>query len=167
MDDVLLPKWASSPEDFIQKHCEALVRRTRLRLVSWALTLCCLLCFSQESEYVSAHLHEWIDLIFGYKQTGAEAIKAVNIFNFYSYEGTALLHLLPAVQASAPPQIMSTWTASRMLRRGGRLSPSSITLVRRRLSCLQTHTPRGYPWRQLGGTRPRATRPPSQVEGHW
>jgi hypothetical protein len=40
--NVKLPPWASSPVDFIQKHRAAL-----------------------ESEYVSAHLHEWIDLIFG------------------------------------------------------------------------------------------------------
>lgn len=41
-DLVKLPPWAKSPVDFIQKHRMAL-----------------------ESEHVSEHLHEWIDLIFG------------------------------------------------------------------------------------------------------
>lgn len=41
-DTVKLPAWAENPVDFIHKHQKAL-----------------------ESEYVSAHLHEWIDLIFG------------------------------------------------------------------------------------------------------
>jgi hypothetical protein len=36
---------------------------------------------------VSAHLHEWIDLIFGYKQRGAEAIKADNVFYYLTYAG--------------------------------------------------------------------------------
>ena len=31
-----------------------------------------------ESEYVSKHIHEWIDLIFGYRQRGEEAVKANN-----------------------------------------------------------------------------------------
>lgn len=42
-DSVKLPPWAESPVDFIRKHKMAL-----------------------ESEHVSAHLHEWVDLIFGY-----------------------------------------------------------------------------------------------------
>ncbi|KAM9305247.1 neurobeachin-like protein 1 [Gastrophryne carolinensis] len=64
VNDVILPKWAKSPEDFIQKHRKAL-----------------------ESEYVSAHLHEWIDLIFGYKQRGPAAVEALNVFYYCSYEG--------------------------------------------------------------------------------
>ncbi|ELK24974.1 Neurobeachin-like protein 2, partial [Myotis davidii] len=62
--DVVLPPWAKSPEDFIQQHRQAL-----------------------ESEYVSTHLHEWIDLIFGYKQRGPAAEEALNIFYYCTYEG--------------------------------------------------------------------------------
>ena len=65
MDDVILPPWASSPDDFIHKN--------RLAL---------------ESEYVSMNLHHWIDLIFGYKQKGKEAKNAYNVFHHFSYEGT-------------------------------------------------------------------------------
>ncbi|KAM4560063.1 neurobeachin-like protein 1 isoform 3-T3 [Odontesthes bonariensis] len=64
VNDVVLPKWAKSPEDFINKHRKAL-----------------------ESEYVSAHLHEWIDLIFGYKQRGPAAEEALNVFYYCTYEG--------------------------------------------------------------------------------
>ncbi|KAJ3103821.1 Neurobeachin-like protein 1 [Phlyctochytrium planicorne] len=64
VNDVILPEWASSPEEFIRIHREAL-----------------------EGDYVSDHLHEWIDLIWGYKQTGEEAVKANNVFYYLTYEG--------------------------------------------------------------------------------
>ncbi|KAJ3215649.1 Neurobeachin-like protein 1 [Dinochytrium kinnereticum] len=64
VNDVVLPEWASSPEEFIRIHREAL-----------------------EGDYVSEHLHEWIDLIWGYKQTGEEAVKANNVFYYLTYEG--------------------------------------------------------------------------------
>ncbi|CAF4337835.1 unnamed protein product, partial [Rotaria magnacalcarata] len=64
VNDVQLPPWAhDSPEEFIRLH--------RLAL---------------ESDYVSAHLHQWIDLIFGYKQTGQAAVDALNVFMYCSYE---------------------------------------------------------------------------------
>ncbi|KYR01653.1 BEACH domain-containing protein [Tieghemostelium lacteum] len=65
MDDVVLPPWAKSPYHFIA------IQRMAL-----------------ESEYVSQNLQHWIDLIFGYKQRGQEAIKAYNIFYHLTYEGS-------------------------------------------------------------------------------
>ena len=68
VNDVVLPKWAHNPDDFIRKHRMAL-----------------------ESEYVSANLHHWIDLIFGFKQKGKDAVKALNVFYYCSYEGAVNL----------------------------------------------------------------------------
>eukprot|EP01125_Pyxidicula_operculata_P017224 TRINITY_DN6027_c0_g1_i1.p1 TRINITY_DN6027_c0_g1~~TRINITY_DN6027_c0_g1_i1.p1 ORF type:complete len:1383 (-),score=353.30 TRINITY_DN6027_c0_g1_i1:179-4192(-) len=64
LGDVRLPSWAKTPEEFIRTHREAL-----------------------ESDYVSSNLHHWIDLIFGYKQRGEEAINAHNVYHYLTYEG--------------------------------------------------------------------------------
>lgn len=65
LDDVILPPWAKGDaREFIRLHRVAL-----------------------ECDYVSAHLHEWIDLIFGYKQLGQPAVEAVNVFHHLFYEG--------------------------------------------------------------------------------
>ncbi|THW23968.1 beach-domain-containing protein [Aureobasidium pullulans] len=65
INHVVLPPWAKGdPHIFIAKHREAL-----------------------ESPYVSQHLQEWIDLIFGYKQRGEAALEATNVFHHLSYQG--------------------------------------------------------------------------------
>ncbi|XP_009676148.2 WD repeat- and FYVE domain-containing protein 4 isoform X3 [Struthio camelus] len=63
LGDVQLPPWADGdPHQFIHLHRQAL-----------------------ESDYVSAHLHRWIDLIFGHKQHGSAAVEAVNTYHPYFY----------------------------------------------------------------------------------
>ncbi|KAJ3443161.1 beige/beach-related [Anaeramoeba flamelloides] len=64
LNNVELPPWANgSVEEFIRINRQAL-----------------------ESEHVSEHLHEWVDLIFGYKQKGIEAERARNVFYYLTYE---------------------------------------------------------------------------------
>ncbi|ETN78724.1 hypothetical protein NECAME_10189 [Necator americanus] len=66
LDNVILPPWAhGDAREFIRLHRQAL-----------------------ECDYVSSHLHEWIDLVFGYKQNGEEAVKANNLFHHLFYEGS-------------------------------------------------------------------------------
>lgn len=65
LGDVILPAWSKQDaQEFIRVHREAL-----------------------ECDYVSSHLHEWIDLIFGYKQRGPPAVDATNVFHYLFYEG--------------------------------------------------------------------------------
>lgn len=78
--DVVLPPWAKGdPVEF--------VRINALALGSTELSLSTLISFL-ESDHVSAHLHEWIDLIFGFKQRGEEAEEANNVFHYLTYEGS-------------------------------------------------------------------------------
>ncbi|XP_018398610.1 PREDICTED: neurobeachin [Cyphomyrmex costatus] len=82
--DVELPPWASSAEEFIRINRMAL-----------------------ESEFVSCQLHQWIDLIFGYKQKGPEAVRATNVFYYLTYEGTVELDTIidPLIREAVENQI--------------------------------------------------------------
>uniref|UniRef100_A0AAR2J717 LPS-responsive vesicle trafficking, beach and anchor containing n=1 Tax=Pygocentrus nattereri TaxID=42514 RepID=A0AAR2J717_PYGNA len=86
VSDVELPPWAKSPEEFI--------RINRLAL---------------ESEFVSCQLHQWIDLIFGYKQQGPEAVRALNVFYYLTYEGAVNLSSItdPMLREAVESQIRS------------------------------------------------------------
>lgn len=70
---VELPPWATNARNFVKRHREAL-----------------------ESDYVSQHLHRWIDLIFGVAQNGEAARAADNLFHPFSYRQ------LPNKQVSVP-----------------------------------------------------------------
>lgn len=59
VSDVTLPPWSNNdPRLFVMILRQAL-----------------------ESAYVTKNLHRWIDLVFGFKQQGEEAVKAINVFH--------------------------------------------------------------------------------------
>lgn len=59
VNDVVLPPWCGgNPRLFTLIHRQAL-----------------------ESDYVSEAISHWIDLVFGYKQRGEAAVKAINVFH--------------------------------------------------------------------------------------
>jgi hypothetical protein len=85
--DVTLPPWAhGDAKRFIRLNRQAL-----------------------ESQYVSKNLHQWVDLVFGYKQRGAEAVQALNVFMHVTYEGEVDLATLedPIQRASTLAQIQN------------------------------------------------------------
>uniref|UniRef100_A0A3Q2ZQD9 LPS-responsive vesicle trafficking, beach and anchor containing n=1 Tax=Kryptolebias marmoratus TaxID=37003 RepID=A0A3Q2ZQD9_KRYMA len=86
VSDVELPPWAKNPEEFVRINRQAL-----------------------ESEFVSCQLHQWIDLIFGYKQQGPEAARALNVFYYLTYEGTVNLSSIndPMLREAVESQIRS------------------------------------------------------------
>ena len=57
LPDLTLPAWCQTPEELVATHRKVL-----------------------EGDQVSAHLHHWIDLVFGYKLSGSDAIKAKNVY---------------------------------------------------------------------------------------
>jgi hypothetical protein len=96
--DVTLPRWAKDdPKRFVRINRQAL-----------------------ESEYVSKNLHLWLDLVFGHKQRGDEAIACLNTFVHVTYEGEVDIDSMtnPVQRQSTIAQIQNFGqTPSRLERR--------------------------------------------------
>uniref|UniRef100_A0A182JZX8 Protein FAN n=1 Tax=Anopheles christyi TaxID=43041 RepID=A0A182JZX8_9DIPT len=117
--NVALPPWAlNSPERFVRILREAL-----------------------ESDHVSARLHQWIDLIFGYKQQGRPALEADNVFYHLCYEGSVDLGQINDLAArhaievqisefgQIPKQLFRTAHVSKLLAVPGTVGPASGRMV--------------------------------------
>ncbi|XP_064622032.1 lysosomal-trafficking regulator-like isoform X2 [Lineus longissimus] len=87
VDDVTLPKWC---------QCDArlftLVNRQAL-----------------ESAHVTQNLHNWIDLVFGYKQTGKAAVEAVNVFHPSTYFGVNVDAIQDPLKRKAMETMIKTY----------------------------------------------------------
>lgn len=74
LPDLAVPSWCTDAEQFVAYHRSML-----------------------ESDFVSAHLHNWIDITFGYKLQGDAAVKAKNI-HLSLIDGHTLIHSHGVVQ---------------------------------------------------------------------
>jgi WD40 repeat protein len=95
VNNVILPYWAKGDaREFIERHREAM-----------------------ESRYVSENLHNWIDLMFGYKQTGEAALKAMNLFHPLTYEGAVDIDKIadPVMRAATITQISNYGQAPKQI----------------------------------------------------
>lgn len=87
VNDVLLPPWCrGDPRLFVLIHRQAL-----------------------ESAAATAMLHHWLDLVFGYKQTGEEAVKAINVFHPSTYFGMDVSSVSDPVKRQALLTMIRTY----------------------------------------------------------
>uniref|UniRef100_A0ABM0M5Y3 Lysosomal-trafficking regulator-like n=1 Tax=Saccoglossus kowalevskii TaxID=10224 RepID=A0ABM0M5Y3_SACKO len=87
VDNVVLPPWAKNdPRLFILIHRQAL-----------------------ESDYVSQHIHGWIDLVFGYKQKGKQSVESINVFHPATYFGIDVSKIDDSVKRRAIETMIKTY----------------------------------------------------------
>ncbi|KAL0267522.1 UNVERIFIED_CONTAM: hypothetical protein PYX00_009770 [Menopon gallinae] len=87
VDNVELPPWCKNdPRKFIFVHRQAL-----------------------ESDYVTENLPYWIDLVFGFKQTGKAAIEAINVFHPATYCGFDVESISDPVERTAWETMVKTY----------------------------------------------------------
>lgn len=85
VNDVVLPPWAKTSKDFIKQNCLAM-----------------------ESSICTSMIHNWIDLIFGYKSRGASALEHNNLFHQYSYFGPNDLASMKTEQDRCTAELQAT-----------------------------------------------------------
>lgn len=120
-----IPEFYSMPEAFYQFDSEAELKT--LELPKWGGSIFEYIYLNKkhiESDEVSAHLNQWIDLIFGVCQTGKEAVERCNLFLPYLYNNVwekqpldkkeLILTMLNNL-GSLPPQLFKTHFPERFL----------------------------------------------------
>lgn len=127
IDNVQLPNWGKDPITFVY-----LMRK------------------SLECDEVSSKLHLWIDLIFGYKQRGEEAVQAKNLFNPLSYDESSqqnneddeeTFHQVITNFGQCPKQLFISPHPQRIIKKAAfDLTNSQIKISRiKNLTCLKCH----------------------------
>ena len=85
--DVILPPWSrKDPRLFVLINRQAL-----------------------ESDHVTRNLKDWIDLIFGYKQSGKEAVESINVFHPATYFGLQVNSIEDSVKRNALMTMIKTF----------------------------------------------------------
>ena len=87
VDDVMLPPWCNG-----DAHLFVRINRQAL-----------------ESDYVTAHLPAWIDLVFGFKQRGRAAVSAINVFHPSTYFGVDVDDVVDDVTRAALQTAIATY----------------------------------------------------------
>lgn len=113
MSDVreLIPEFFFLPELFLNVnklnlgllHTEE--RVNCVEMPAWSNSNPYIFCYVMrkllESKAVSLAIHQWIDLVFGFKQTGQEAVENNNVFYYLTYEGKVDMDELPSEDKDA------------------------------------------------------------------
>jgi hypothetical protein len=87
IDNVILPGWCNNnPRLFVKTLRQAL-----------------------ESSYVTMNINNWIDLIFGFKQSGKSAIDSINIYHPACYFGYRVDLITDVVHRKAIETMIKTW----------------------------------------------------------
>ena len=87
IDNVVLPAWCRhEPRLFVHVMRQAL-----------------------ESDHVTCGLHDWIDLIFGYKQSGRAAHDSINMYHPACYFGYPVEQIADPVHRAAIETMIKTW----------------------------------------------------------
>ena len=125
--DVELPPWAhGSPHRFVTLMRAAL-----------------------ESEHVSAHLHSWVELVFGHRQYGPyhpwashgdAAVQSLNVYNYRLYDGP-FVNLLPQLRSRRPSLWRSTMTSLESFGQQPAVLFTDALPARHRLGSIALHVP--------------------------
>ncbi|KAF6768154.1 hypothetical protein AHF37_10050, partial [Paragonimus kellicotti] len=136
----LVPEFYFCPELFTNEASLALGSRQpgtsvdSVELPPWSKNnprLFVLICRAAlESDFVTSLLSEWIDLTFGYKQTGNCAKEALNLYHPYTYFGAIDVDKIPdPIRAQAVEAMISNYgqTSKQLFKRHAH--PSRFSLV--------------------------------------